>query len=153
LGLAIRPDWLGQTDSHAGLRRFSRALLLDYTLYLQHLLHHRVPLLWRFHAVHHVDLDLDTTTALRFHSAKIAVSLPFRAAQVLLIGVNPESLITWQSFLLFSIMFHHSNVRLAKSLEDRLAHFELSSSHLRFRFVAAIPVSAGLAIVAQSFRS
>jgi len=98
-------------------------LLLDYTLYLQHVLHHRLPFLWRFHAVHHVDLDLDASTALRFHFGEIALSVPYRAAQVLLIGVDPQILLIWQTFLLLSIMFHHSNVRLAKSLEDRLVHF------------------------------
>src|SRR5438552_4050907 len=65
-------------------------LLLDYTLYLQHVFHHRVPLLWRFHSVHHVDLDLDASTALRFHFGEIALSAPYRIAQVLLIGVDPQ---------------------------------------------------------------
>jgi sterol desaturase/sphingolipid hydroxylase (fatty acid hydroxylase superfamily) len=95
-------------------------VLLDYTLYVQHVLHHRVPLLWRFHAVHHADLDLDASTALRFHFGEIAVSVPYRIAQVLLIGVDPESLIVWQTFLLLSIMFHHSNLRIAKAIENRL---------------------------------
>jgi sterol desaturase/sphingolipid hydroxylase (fatty acid hydroxylase superfamily) len=94
--------------------------LLDYTLYLQHVLHHRVPLLWRFHAVHHVDLDLDASTALRFHFGEIALSVPYRVAQVLLIGVDSQSLIAWQTFLLLSIMFHHSNLRIANAVEDRL---------------------------------
>ena len=96
-------------------------LLLDYTHYIQHVLHHRVPLLWRFHAVHHVDLDLDASTALRFHFGEIALSVPYRVAQVLLIGVDPQSLLTWQTLTLFSILFHHSNIRLPKSVEDRLA--------------------------------
>jgi sterol desaturase/sphingolipid hydroxylase (fatty acid hydroxylase superfamily) len=95
-------------------------LLLDYTLYLQHVLHHRVPFLWRFHAVHHVDLDLDASTALRFHFGEIALSIPYRAAQVLLIGVDPQVLLIWHTFLLLSIMFHHSNVQLPKSIEDLL---------------------------------
>jgi sterol desaturase/sphingolipid hydroxylase (fatty acid hydroxylase superfamily) len=98
-------------------------LLLDYTLYLQHILHHRVPILWRFHAVHHVDLDLDASTALRFHFGEIAFSIPYRIVQVLLIGVDPQVLLGWQSFLLLSILFHHSNVRLPKSVENRLVHF------------------------------
>ena len=98
-------------------------LLLDYTLYLQHVLHHRAPLLWRFHAVHHVDLDLDASTALRFHFGEIALSVPYRVAQVLLIGVDPEVLFGWQTFLLLSILFHHSNVRLPKAIENRLVHF------------------------------
>jgi sterol desaturase/sphingolipid hydroxylase (fatty acid hydroxylase superfamily) len=107
--------------------RLSRALeiiagvlLLDYTHYIQHVLHHRVPLLWRFHAVHHVDLDLDASTALRFHFGEIAISVPYRITQVLLIGVDPQSLLTWQALTLFSILFHHSNIRLPKSVEDRL---------------------------------
>src|SRR5579864_537508 len=98
-------------------------LLLDYTLYLQHVLHHRLPFLWRFHAVHHVDLDLDASTALRFHFGEIALSIPYRAAQVLLIGVDPQILFVWQTFLLLSIMFHHSNIRLPKSVEDPVVRF------------------------------
>src|SRR5216683_5013363 len=97
--------------------------LLDYTLYLQHVLHHRVPLLWRFHAVHHVDLDLDASTALRFHFGEIALSVPYRVAQIVLIGADPRSLLIWQTWLLFSIMFHHSNVRLPGAAENRLARF------------------------------
>ncbi|HVH87798.1 MAG TPA: sterol desaturase family protein [Terriglobales bacterium] len=98
-------------------------LLLDYTHYIQHVLHHRVPFLWRFHAVHHVDLDLDASTALRFHFGEIALSIPYRVAQVFLIGVDPRSLLTWQTLTLFSILFHHSNLRLPKSVEDRLVRF------------------------------
>src|SRR5215472_5836450 len=98
-------------------------LLLDYTHYIQHVLHHRIPFLWRFHAVHHVDLDLDTSTALRFHFGEISISVPYRVAQVLLIGVDPRSLITWQTLTLFSILFHHSNLRLPKAVEDRLVRF------------------------------
>ena len=64
---------------------------------------------------------LDASTALRFHFGEILVSLPYRIAQLLLIGVGPTTLIVWQTFLLLSIMFHHSNVRLPKELEDRLA--------------------------------
>src|SRR5262245_24583238 len=79
--------------------------LMDYTLYLWHILTHRVPLLWRFHAVHHVDLDLDASTALRFHFGELALSVPYRAAQVALIGVDPETLTWWQTFLSLSILF------------------------------------------------
>lgn len=90
---------------------------LDYTLYLWHVLVHRVPLLWRFHAVHHADLDLDASTAIRFHFGELAVSVPWRAAQVAIIGVTPHALTLWQTLTLFSVMFHHSNVRLPAALE------------------------------------
>lgn len=95
-------------------------VLLDYTLYLWHVLTHRVPLLWRFHLVHHVDLDLDASTALRFHFGELVASVPFRAAQILFIGVSPLSFSVWQTFLMLSILFHHSNVRLPVGLERRL---------------------------------
>jgi sterol desaturase/sphingolipid hydroxylase (fatty acid hydroxylase superfamily) len=95
-------------------------VLLDYTLYLWHVLTHRVPFLWRFHLVHHVDLDLDASTALRFHFAELVISVPWRAAQILLIGVSPLAFSVWQTFLMLSILFHHSNVRLPFEVERRL---------------------------------
>lgn len=95
-------------------------VLMDYTLYLWHVLTHRVPFLWRFHVAHHVDLDLDASTALRFHFAELVLSVPFRGAQVLLLGVAPLSLSAWQNFLFLNIMFHHSNVRLPIEAERRL---------------------------------
>ncbi|HEX8188546.1 MAG TPA: sterol desaturase family protein [Pyrinomonadaceae bacterium] len=98
-------------------------VLLDYTLYLWHVLTHRVPWLWRFHVVHHIDLDLDATTALRFHFAELAVSAPWRAAQILLVGVSPLALSVWQTLLMLSILFHHSNVRLPAGPERLLSLF------------------------------
>lgn len=98
-------------------------VLLDYTLYLWHVMTHRVPFLWRFHVVHHIDLDLDATTALRFHFAELVVSAPWRAAQIIVIGVSPTALSVWQTLLMLSILFHHSNVRLPVELERRLNLF------------------------------
>jgi sterol desaturase/sphingolipid hydroxylase (fatty acid hydroxylase superfamily) len=95
-------------------------VLMDYTLYIWHVLTHRVPFLWRFHLVHHVDLDLDASTALRFHFGELLLSVPWRAAQVLVLGVSPLALSTWQTLLLVSIMFHHSNVRLPIDVEQTL---------------------------------
>ncbi len=92
-------------------------LLLDYTLYFWHYLTHRVPLLWRFHLVHHVDLDLDASTALRFHFGELALSVPWRAAQVIIIGVSLIAYLVCQTFVFLSIMFHHSNVELSITLE------------------------------------
>lgn len=92
-------------------------LLLDYTLYLWHIATHAVPLLWRFHKPHHVDLDMDASTGLRFHFGEMMLSAPVRAAQVLLIGVSPRALSLWQTLTLLSVMFHHSNVRLPPRVE------------------------------------
>lgn len=95
-------------------------MLLDYTLYIWHVLTHKVPFLWRFHRPHHVDLDLDASTALRFHFGELLLSVPWRAAQVRLIGVSPFALSLWQTVTLMEIMFHHSNVRLPLDMESRL---------------------------------
>src|SRR5437588_3530383 len=92
-------------------------VLLDYTLYLWHVLVHKVPWLWRFHQPHHVDLDLDASTALRFHFAEMVVSVPWRAAQVVVIGVTPLALSVWQTATLVEILFHHSNVALPVEVE------------------------------------
>ncbi len=103
-------------------------VLLDYTLYLWHVLTHRVPVLWRLHAVHHADLDLDASTALRFHFAELALSTPWRAAQILVLGVGPRAFSVWQTLLLLSVLFHHSNVRLPAEAERRIRRFIVTPS-------------------------
>ena len=95
-------------------------ILLDYTLYIWHVLTHKLPFLWRFHQIHHADLDLTASTAIRFHFGEITISVLFRAGQILLIGVSPNALQIWQSLLFLNILFHHSNVRLPKNLEEKI---------------------------------
>jgi len=97
--------------------------LLDYTLYLWHVLTHKVPFLWRFHLVHHVDLDLDASTAFRFHFGELLISVAWRAAQILVIGVSPGAFAAWQLFLFPAVLFHHSNVKLPIGLERKLNRF------------------------------
>ncbi|MGE5791949.1 MAG: sterol desaturase family protein [Bacteroidota bacterium] len=95
--------------------------LMDYTLYLWHVLLHRVPALWRIHLAHHVDLDLDATTAVRFHCLEFVASVPWRIAQVLLIGVGAGELALWQRLTFAEVLFHHSNLRLPRRLDAALA--------------------------------
>jgi sterol desaturase/sphingolipid hydroxylase (fatty acid hydroxylase superfamily) len=76
--------------------------------------------LWRYHVVHHIDLDLDTSTALRFHFGELTLATPWRVAQIVVIGTSPLALSIWQTALLMSILFHHSNVRLPLAFERRL---------------------------------
>jgi sterol desaturase/sphingolipid hydroxylase (fatty acid hydroxylase superfamily) len=110
-----------QLSVAAPVRAILAIVLLDYTLYLWHVLTHRVPFLWRFHEVHHIDREMDATTAVRFHFGEIAISVLFRAAQVLTIGPAPMAVASWQMFLFACILFHHSNVRLPLGWERRLA--------------------------------
>ena len=95
-------------------------VLLDYTLYIWHVLTHRVGFLWRFHIVHHADLDMDASTAVRFHTGELVISIAWRAGQVLLIGVSSRQLDLWQKLTIAAILFHHSNVCLPIEVERRL---------------------------------
>lgn len=105
----------------ASIRDAAAVVLMDYTIYLWHVATHRIPLLWRFHLVHHIDMDLDTTTALRFHGIDMAISAPFRAAQVALIGVSPRALQIWQGWFFLAILFHHSNLEVPERVERMLS--------------------------------
>ncbi len=98
-------------------------ILLDYTLWWWHWANHMMPLLWRFHLVHHVDLDLDSSTALRFHFGELALSLLYRALQIAIIGASPFSVWLWQTILFASILFHHGNLRLPERFERVLVLF------------------------------
>lgn len=92
-------------------------LALDYTMYLWHRALHDVGILWRFHGVHHADVDLDASTALRFHAGELVASLPFRCAQVAVLGVSPEVARTYELAMQTAAIFHHSNTRLPEALE------------------------------------
>lgn len=94
---------------------------MDYGFYWWHVATHKVPFLWRFHRVHHVDPDMDMSTAVRFHPIDMLVSLPWRLVQVRLAGVSPKSLRLWRHFFNFSILFHHANLRLPGKLDEGLS--------------------------------
>lgn len=103
-----------------GVQTALALVLLDYTLYLWHILLHRVPWLWRFHLVHHIDRDLDASTALRFHFGEFLASIPWRLGQIALIGVTPRALALWQGMTAVEVVFHHANLRLPPALERAL---------------------------------
>jgi sterol desaturase/sphingolipid hydroxylase (fatty acid hydroxylase superfamily) len=92
-------------------------ILLDYLLYLWHVAFHKVPFLWRFHQVHHVDLDMDASTAIRFHFGEMSMSTALQIFQILTIGVSPFTFSIWNTWLISEIMFHHSNVELPFRVE------------------------------------
>jgi sterol desaturase/sphingolipid hydroxylase (fatty acid hydroxylase superfamily) len=99
------------------VRGAAAILLLDYTLWHWHRINHQVPYFWRFHSVHHVDRDMDASTALRFHFGELAMSVAVRALQIVVIGADPLSVWIYQTLLFGSILFHHSNTRLPLPFE------------------------------------
>ena len=94
------------------LRLLAGIAAMDYGFYWWHVATHKVPVLWRFHRVHHVDPDMDASTGVRFHFVDMLVSLPGRLAQVRLAGASPKALRYWRHFFHASVLFHHANLRL-----------------------------------------
>lgn len=95
-------------------------VLFDWSFYWWHRANHHIPLLWRFHNVHHVDPDLDVTTAFRFHAVEIGYSAGFRAMQVILIGPAAWMYVVYEAVFLAGTLFHHSNVKLPLRVERAL---------------------------------
>ena len=112
LNIVPMPPWLH------GVLSF---LFMDYLLYVWHVLSHNVPLLWRFHNVHHTDLDLSVSTALRFHFGEMFLSGLFRVAGVLLFGAGPVAVLVYEVVFEGSVAFQHGNWRLPYRLERVLA--------------------------------
>ncbi|MCC6136308.1 MAG: sterol desaturase family protein [Candidatus Contendobacter sp.] len=92
-------------------------LLLDLTIYGQHVLFHRIPILWRLHRMHHTDLDFDATTALRFHPLEIVLSMLIKLGVVLALGALPVAVLLFEVILNAAVMFNHGNVTLPKRLD------------------------------------
>ena len=95
-------------------------LLMDLAFYYWHVANHRVPFLWRFHNVHHIDPDLDVSTAFRFHFGEILLSTAFSLLQVSFIGPSAWVFGVYQLVFQAEVIFHHSNVRLPIGVERLL---------------------------------
>ena len=87
-------------------------IILDLVIYLQHVMFHAVPALWRLHRMHHTDLDFDVTTGLRFHPIEIVLSMGIKLAMVLVLGPPAVAVLIFEVLLNATAMFNHSNVRL-----------------------------------------
>ena len=95
-------------------------VLMDLMFYYWHRANHTIPFLWRFHNVHHIDPDLDVSTAFRFHFGEVAMSAGFRVVQIALIGVAPLTFAIYELVFQANTLFQHSNVRLPVRLERLL---------------------------------
>lgn len=106
-----------QYSAQAVFKGIIAFLLLDYTNYIWHILNHKIPLLWRFHLVHHCDPDLDVTTAIRFHFGELIGSVFYRGTFVFLSGATPFNVLLYEIFFEAATQFHHSNWKLPYKLE------------------------------------
>ena len=92
-------------------------LIFDFAIWLQHLITHKVPILWRLHRVHHADRDIDVTTAIRFHPVEIALSMLLKIGLVYLLGPSALAIILFEIILNGTAMFNHANMRLPLGLD------------------------------------
>lgn len=92
-------------------------LFLDFAIWTQHLITHKIPLLWRLHQVHHADVDIDVTTAIRFHPLEIALSMLLKIWLVYLLGPAAIAIILFEIMLNGTAMFNHANIRLPLAVD------------------------------------
>lgn len=96
---------------------------LDFVIYLQHVLFHHVPILWRLHRMHHTDLDIDVTTGNRFHPVEIVLSACIKLAAVALIGAPAVAVVVFEVVLNATSQFNHGNIRIPVSFDRYLRLF------------------------------
>lgn len=121
-GLAEAKGWglFNVLDLPLWVEVIAAVLILDLAIYLQHVLFHAVPGLWRLHRMHHADLDLDATTGLRFHPVEILLSMAIKLAVVGAIGAPPVAVLAFEVILNATSLFNHGNVRLPPAVDHVL---------------------------------
>lgn len=95
-------------------------LVLDFVIYLQHIVFHSVPLFWRLHMVHHTDMDIDVTTGVRFHPIEIILSMGIKMIVVVLIGAPAVAVLIFEIILNGTSMFNHGNVHYSQNIDSIL---------------------------------
>ncbi|MBI4237541.1 MAG: sterol desaturase family protein [Deltaproteobacteria bacterium] len=128
VGLAMIADERGWGLFHhlalpSWLVVFLSVLFLDLAIYLQHVLFHAVPILWRLHRMHHADLDFDVTTGVRFHPVEILLSMGIKMGVVAALGPPAVAVLIFEILLNATSMFNHGNVRIPQGLDRVLRCF------------------------------
>ncbi|MEQ8195901.1 MAG: sterol desaturase family protein [Rhodospirillales bacterium] len=122
--LATERDWgfLNILDVPFWPAFFLSILTLDLVIYLQHVMFHAVPALWRLHRMHHADLEFDVSTGLRFHPVEILLSMGLKLAVVVVLGPPAAAVLLFEVLLNATAMFNHSNIRIPERI-DRILRF------------------------------
>jgi sterol desaturase/sphingolipid hydroxylase (fatty acid hydroxylase superfamily) len=114
LNIMALPDWLKVVIA---------VIILDFSIYLQHVLHHAIPILWRLHMVHHADLDFDVTTGMRFHPIEIVLSMAIKLMTVAALGPPALAVLIFEVALNATSMFNHSNIHIPEKIDRILRLF------------------------------
>ena len=122
VGLALVGEAEGWGLFHFWRSRYGSAIPLglhglDLAIYLQHVLFHAVPALWRLHRMHHADLDIDVTTGVRFHPIEILLSMGIKFGVIAALGAPALAVLIFEVLLNATSMFNHSNVRMPRRLD------------------------------------
>lgn len=125
VGLAViakENDWglLNQFNMPGWIAMILAILALDLAIYLQHVLFHAVPALWRLHRVHHADLEFDVTTGVRFHPLEILISMAIKLLLILALGPSAIAVLIFEALLNGTSLFNHSNAHLPSRLDAAL---------------------------------
>ena len=120
--IAQRRGWglFNQFELPSLLKIIFSILILDFVIYLQHVMFHVIPLLWRLHMVHHTDMDIDVTTGVRFHPIEIILSMGIKMITVILTGAPSLAVLIFEILLNGTSMFNHGNVRYSQQIDSLL---------------------------------
>ena len=111
LGLFNKLNWNPWTEGVLVI------LIFDFAIWFQHLITHKIPVLWRLHRVHHADRDMDVTTAIRFHPVEIALSMLLKIGLVYLLGPAAWAIVAFEVVLNGTAMFNHANIALPQKID------------------------------------
>jgi sterol desaturase/sphingolipid hydroxylase (fatty acid hydroxylase superfamily) len=103
---------LNMIEGPAWLKILATIAFMDFMLYVWHLLNHEVPFLWRFHRVHHSDLNMDVSTATRFHIGELAISAVIKICIIFFLGASYLGVIIFESAVVLAVQFHHSSLKV-----------------------------------------
>ena len=95
-------------------------VIFDLLIYFQHILSHKFPIFWRFHKIHHIDVDLDVSSGNRFHTIEIVFSFLYKSLFILLLGPSPDSILFFEIILNSMAMFNHSNINIPPAIDKVL---------------------------------
>jgi sterol desaturase/sphingolipid hydroxylase (fatty acid hydroxylase superfamily) len=123
--ILVIPSWVAVVTS---------IVLLDLAIYLQHVLFHAVPALWRLHRMHHADLEIDVSTGLRFHPIEIVLSMVIKLTAVIAIGAPAVAVLIFEVLLNATSMFNHSNICIPKSMDGMLRLFVVTPDMHRVHY-------------------
>lgn len=108
LNLTVVPYWV---------KTLATVVFMDFMLYVWHLLNHEMPFLWRFHRVHHTDLNMDVSSATRFHIGELAISAVIKISLVFFLGADMFAVLLFETLLVFTAQFQHSSLTVPRWFE------------------------------------